>query len=99
MTSPEYIRFPDAYEATLRRWADMMRLPAETGWNKSIAFHRRDAAFAGMMVWLTTLTKQDVHSKVRGRIGSDCGYFSVGFGNCPDCSFRARLAFISRWRC
>jgi hypothetical protein len=47
----------------------MMRLPDETGWNKSIAFHRRDAAFAGMTVWFTTLTKQDVHSKVSGRIG------------------------------
>jgi hypothetical protein len=69
MTCPEYIRLPDAYEATLRRWADMMRLPDETGWNKSIAFHRRDAAFAGMTVWFTTLTKQDVHSKVSGRIG------------------------------
>jgi hypothetical protein len=50
MTCPEYIRLPDAYEATLRRWANMMRLPDETGWNKSIAFHRRDAAFAAMTV-------------------------------------------------
>jgi hypothetical protein len=57
MTCPEYTRLPDAYEATLRRWANMMRLPDETGWNKSIAFHRRDAAFAGMTVRLTTLTK------------------------------------------
>jgi hypothetical protein len=32
----------DAYEATLRRWAKMMRLPDETGWNKSIAFDERN---------------------------------------------------------
>src|SRR5271163_2329189 len=50
MTFPEYLRLPDADRATWRRWANMMRLPEESGWNKSIAFHRRDAAFAGMTV-------------------------------------------------
>jgi hypothetical protein len=50
MTCPEYLRLRDAYEATLRRWAKMMRLPDETGLNKSIAFDERDDAFARMTV-------------------------------------------------
>jgi hypothetical protein len=80
----------------------MMQLPDETGWNKSIAFHEREDAFAGMTVQkegcsaCTDTAEYALEGEWSNRLS---GHFPAGFGTCPDCTFRARLALISRWRC
>jgi hypothetical protein len=49
MTSPEYIRLRDEYEASIRQWAKVMRLPDHTHGNaKLAAFDRRNEALSKM---------------------------------------------------
>jgi hypothetical protein len=46
MTCPEYIRLRHDYEASLRQWARVMRLPADDA--KLAAFTRRSEALSKM---------------------------------------------------
>ncbi|MDT7814627.1 MAG: hypothetical protein QOJ42_4543 [Acidobacteriaceae bacterium] len=46
MTCPEYLRLRDVYEASLRQWARVMRLPDDDA--KLTAFDRRSEALSKM---------------------------------------------------
>jgi hypothetical protein len=49
MTCPEYIRLRHDYEASIRQWAKVMRLPEDTHGNaKLAAFDRRNEALSKM---------------------------------------------------